>query len=346
MVMMIPDYIENESQLDDIMSTPSAGLIEMMKRLSGDIMILGIAGKMGHTLGRQAVRAIEEAGVQKKVIGVSRFSDSSMKEKIGNFGIENIGCDLLDPGQVEELPLAENVIFMAGRKFGTGGNEHFTWAMNTTVPAICARKFKSSRIVAFSTGCVYPLISPESGGSREVDSVGPVGEYSMSCLGRERVFEHYSTVFGTRAALVRLNYAIDMRYGVLYDIASKIINDGTADLTVPDFNAIWQGDATDQILRVLEHCDSPPFIINVTGPEQVSTREAALKLAELMGVDVDLQESTNKLALLSNSSIACALFGNPRISMDTLIRWTAHWVKNGGSSLGKPTHFEVKDGKY
>lgn len=343
---MVPEFFSDEEQLDEFMTEPSAELVSMMAKLEGDIMILGIGGKMGHTLGRQAMRAVRRAGARKRIFGVSRFSDPAQREKIQEAGIETITCDLLEPSEVEKLSDAPNVVFMAGRKFGTGGNEHLTWAMNTIVPSLVARRFFRSRIVVFSTGCVYPLVRPERGGCNESDPVGPVGEYAMSCLGRERIFEHYSRIRGTKTAIVRLNYSIDMRYGVLHDIASSVFARGRVDISVPAFNVIWQGDATEQILRTFGVCSDPPFIINITGLEQTSTKEIAVNMAELMDREVSFTSEEGEKALLSDSSKAAALFGISRVPLATMVRWTAHWVENGGASVGKPTHFEVHDGEY
>ncbi len=343
---MLPETITSEQELDELLSRPHTGVVDMMRRIEGDIIILGIGGKMGHTIGRQAVRAIEQAGVAKRVVGVSRFSDDDARKKIENSGIETIKCDLLDPDAVAKLPDVPNVIFMAGRKFGTQGAEQLTWAMNTTVPSLTALKYRKSRIVAFSTGCVYPLVAVETGGSLETDPADPVGEYAMSCLGRERVFEYAAATYGTPITLIRLNYAIEMRYGVLHDIATSLLNDKTADVSIPAFNAIWQGDACSHILQTLEYCDAPPFILNVTGPETVSTRRAAERIAQLLGVEAEIPESETRTALLSNASRAFALFGYPTISMDTMMRWTAEWLMRGGSSFDKPTHFEVRHGNY
>ena len=343
---MLPETIKNEDMLDELMSRPSAGLVQMMDRLEGDIMVLGIGGKMGHTLGRQAVRAVEASGVKRRIIGVSRFSDHRQRDRIESTGVHTVACDLLNPGETASLPDAPNIIFMAGRKFGTGGNEHLTWAMNAVVPANVARRFSRSRIVVFSTGCVYPLVPVSAGGCTESDPVDPVGEYSISCLGRERIFEYYSKTAGTPVSIVRLNYAIDMRYGVLHDIAGSIAATGIVDVSVPAFNAIWQGDATDQILRTLEYCHSPPFILNVTGPEQLCTKQVARELSDLMNRPVDFPGEEEPVALLSDSSKACALFGCPSVPIQTLVRWTADWVEKGGVSLDKPTHFQVRDGRF
>ena len=343
---MLPESFRGESHFDDVMTEPSAALVEMMGRIKGDIMILGIGGKMGYTLGRQALRAIRRAESGGRVVGVSRFSDSSQRTKIENAGIETLVCDLLDPDAMKALPDMPNIIFMAGRKFGTGGSEHLTWAMNSVMPSLVARRFSSARIVVFSTGCVYPLVDPIDGGCSETDPVGPVGEYSMSCLGRERVFEHYSREAGTPVSIARLNYAVDLRYGVLHDIAASVYRTGTADLSVPAFNAIWQGDATDQILRMLEYCESPPTILNITGPEQVSTKHVAEEFSRAFGKELQVRSPVGGTALLSDASRAASLFGHPRVSMERMIQWTAAWIADGGVSLGKPTHFEVSDGRF
>ena len=328
------------------MSEPSEHLVDAMKRISGDIVILGIGGKMGYTLGRQAKRAADAAGIDKRIIGVSRFSDASIKDKIESCGIETIQCDLLDIDAVKDLPDSENVIFMAGRKFGTTGSEDMTWAMNVLLPGNVVYRYRDSRIVAFSTGCVYPFVKISSGGSREEDPVDPVGEYSVSCLGRERVFQYASGTYGTKITLIRLNYAIDMRYGVLFDIASKVYEAGVVDVSVPAFNAIWQGDATDHILRSVEYCDNPPFVLNVTGPETMSTLSTAEAFAKLFDRPVEPVGESNGTALLNNATKSHELFGYPRIPMGTMIRWTADWIRRGGPSLGKPTHFDSNDGQF
>ena len=264
--MNYPEQIANTVELEELLSIPSPKLIDMMKRLKGDIMILGIAGKMGVTMGRLAVRAIKEAGVDKKVIGVARFSNPADRQKLESWGIKTITCDLLDREAVFNLPKVENVIFMAGRKFGTDGSEAQTWAMNVLVPALVAEHFSSSRIVAFSTGCVYPLVSVNNGGCTEDIIPAPVGEYSQSCLGRERIFQYYSNKNKTPVLLFRLNYSIDLRYGVLHDIAQNIWENKPVDNTVGFFNVIWQGDANAAALHALELADSPVAILNVTGP--------------------------------------------------------------------------------
>ena len=259
--------IHNEEELDLMLSEPSAATVELMKRLDGDIAILGIGGKIGASLGRMAVRAIKQAGVQKKVFGISRFSEPANQQKLAALGLEVIACDLLDRKMVNDLPQAKNIIFMAGRKFGTsGGGEMLTWTMNTIVAANVAEHYRNSRIVAFSTGCVYPLATPSSGGCTEAIRPEPVGEYAQSCLGRERIFEFYAAQHRVPTLLLRLNYAVDLRYGVLFDIADNIRNGLPVSNSVGNFNAIWQGDVNNWTLLSLEHCTSPANILNVTGP--------------------------------------------------------------------------------
>lgn len=344
--MKYPDTIDSETMLEDLLSLPGEGLTAMMKRLDGDIMILGIGGKMGITLGRQAVNAIREAGVVKKIIGVSRFSDQEGRRKLEECGIKTISCDLLDHPQVERLPQVKNIIYMAGRKFGTGSSEDITWAMNTMIPAYVGTYFRESRIVVFSTGCIYPLVGVKNGGCVEEVNPGPVGEYAQSCLGRERVFEYCSKAFGTKVLLLRLNYAIDLRYGVLHDIGKQVWNNQPVNNTVGHFNIIWQGDANCYALRALEHCASPATPLNITGSETVSVKYIAEKFAHFMGKDISYSGVSQDKCYLNNASKSFTLFGNPRIGLEHMVRWQAKWLMNGGSSLGKPTHFEINNGKF
>ncbi len=341
----MPDLIETESQLDTMLAEPTDALVEFMRTLDGDLIILGIAGKMGVSLGQLAVAAIKKAGVQKSTYGVARFSDPDARDRLESVGVKTIKCDLLDRAAVPELPKARNVLFMAGRKFGTGGDEASTWAMNTMVPANVADHFRDSNIVAFSTGCVYPLAracSPPD----ESTPPAPVGEYAQSCLGRERMFEYASNSWGTSVCLYRLNYAIDLRYGVLHDIATKIWHDQPVDNSARAFNVLWQGDANHQALMCLGHCTSPANTINVTGPETLDTEDVARQLGELLNKPVRFTTTPSDASYLSDSSKAEKLFGLPSVTADQLIRWQAHWTKIGGRSLGKPTHFEVSDGAY
>ena len=344
--MYCKEKLDSVEKLDAFLALPHPELVEMMKRLEGDIMILGIAGKMGVTMGMQAVEAIKAAGVEKKVYGVARFSNPEERVKLDKAGIITIPCDLMEREQVEKLPQIPNVIFMAGRKFGTGGSEELTWAMNVLAPALVAEHFKNSRIVAFSTGCVYPLMSVQEGGCSEDVAPSPVGEYSQSCLGRERVFEYYSKKNGTKVLLFRLNYSVDLRYGVLHDIGQAIWEDREVNNTVGYFNVIWQGDANAAALRALELADSPCAILNVTGPETATVEKAAKIMGEIMGKEVKFAGTPGDLNYLNDSGKMCALFGYPRMGLDEMIRLQAKWIADGGISIGKPTHFEVNNGKF
>ena len=344
--MKHPERIANVEELEELLTVPSSELIALMKRLSGDIMILGIAGKMGVTLGRLAVNAIRAAGVKKKVFGVARFSNPEDRTKLESWGIETIACDLLDQMSVNQLPQVKNIIFMVGRKFGTEGSEAQTWAMNVLTPAYTSEHFRDSRIVAFSTGCVYPLVGVESCGCTEEILPIPVGEYSQSCLGRERIFQYFSARNGTPVLLFRLNYSIDLRYGVLHDIARNIWEGKPVDNTVGYYNVIWQGDANANALRALELADSPAAILNVTGPEIASVEKTALLLGRLMKKEVFFKGTPGDLCYLNNSARMCSCFGYPSVSLDQMIHWQADWIANGGISIGKPTHFEVNNGKY
>jgi nucleoside-diphosphate-sugar epimerase len=340
------DYPLNEEMLDGLLSEPDFELIEMMKRLPGDIMILGINGKMGLTLGRRAVNAIKAAGCAKQVIGVSRFSDAEGRRKLEEWGIKTISCDLLDRNAVRELPQVPNVIFMAGRKFGTGGAEDLTWAMNVLAPAHVGEHFKDSRIVVFSTGCVYPLVGAGTGGCTECVVPDPVGDYSQSCLGRERIFSYCSRTYGTKVLLFRLNYAIDLRYGVLHDIASKVWNNQPVDNSVGHFNVIWQGDANSFALRSLEQAASPAVALNITGPETIPVEYIAEIFGRLLDRSVTYVGTPGDKCYLNNASKSFSLFGYPRMPLEKMIEMQAEWFKNGGRSLGKPTHFEVNNGKF
>jgi nucleoside-diphosphate-sugar epimerase len=341
-----PEKILNDEQLEELLSRPSAGAIELFKKLDGDIIFLGIAGKIGPSLAHMAKRACDEAGVKKRLIGVSRFRSEEEKKQIESFGIETIQGDLLDRGFLESLPKVKNVFFLAGMKFGSEENLSLTWAMNTYLPAQVVEYFKGSRIVAYSTGCVYPLVPVESGGSLETDLPQPVGEYAQSCLGRERMFEYGSKKDNTPVALIRLNYAVEPRYGVLVDIATKVKNNLPVDLSMGHFNVIWQGDANDVVLRSLGHVASPALVLNITGEETLSVRDVAQEFGKLFGKKPKLVGKEAKTALLSNSQLAFSLFGKPRVPIQKVIEWTAGWMEEDRKLLGKPTHFEVRDGKY
>ena len=341
-----PEVIRDTDQLEKILAVPSPELVEFMRRLEGDIMILGVAGKIGMSLAHQAVEAIRAAGVDKRVVGVARFSDPAAKKQLETWGVQTVVCDLMDRAAVAALPKVRNVIFMAGRKFGTGGSEERTWAMNVLPPAYVGECFRESRIVAFSTGCVYPLVGHASGGCTEADAPAPVGEYAQSCLGRERVFQFCAKEYGTNILLFRLNYSVDLRYGVLHDIAAAIMEGRPVDNTVGYFNVIWQGHVTSVALRALELCASPAAVLNVTGPEIASVEETAKEMGRLMGRPVAFSGVSGDRCYLNDASRMCREFGPPAVTLAQLVRWQAWWTSHGGVSIGKPTHFEVNDGKF
>ncbi|MGH9768069.1 MAG: NAD-dependent epimerase/dehydratase family protein [Blastocatellia bacterium] len=339
-------HIENEQQLEERLSTPNDKDIALMRRLSGDVTLLGAGGKMGPSLAKLARRASDAAGTQRRIIAVSRFSDRQSRGDLEDVGVETLSCDLLDRDEVAKLPDCENVLFLAGRKFGSADRSDLTWAMNTIVPANAAYRYRDSRIVAFSTGNVYPFVTAASGGAVETDETQPRGEYAQSCLGRERVFEFFSREYGTRCLIFRLNYAVDLRYGVLVDIARKVYDGRPVDLTVGHFNAIWQGDANSYALQSLELCESPPRFLNVTGPEIVSVRGAAELYARRFGREAVFSGQESGEALLNNSSLCRRLLGEAEMKMEELMECVAHWVETGGKSLNMPTKFEVSDGKF
>ncbi|MGH9435895.1 MAG: NAD-dependent epimerase/dehydratase family protein, partial [Terriglobia bacterium] len=312
----------------------------------GGIVILGAGGKMGPSLARRVQRAVQESGAQKRVLAVSRFSSAGIAEDLQRDGVESLRCDLLNREEVEKLPLCPNVLFLSGRKFGSTGRPDLTWAANTMVPAHIAYHYRASRIVVFSTGNVYPLMKLNTGGSCETDTPEPIGEYAQSCVGRERVFEYHSREYGTPCVLFRLNYAVDLRYGVLADIARQVHAGEAVDLTVPAFNALWQGDANSYALRCIEHCATPPRVMNVTGPELVSVRRAAEYFARQLQREPLFTGEESDRAFFSNASFCHSLLGYPEVSLGELMKWVAHWVKLGGASLNKPTHFAVADGRY
>ncbi|WP_034042980.1 NAD-dependent epimerase/dehydratase family protein [Wocania ichthyoenteri] len=341
-----PTYFTNEEQLEEALSRPSERLVKMMKELDGNFIFLGVAGKMGVSMARMAKRACIEAQVQKRIIGVSRFSSTEQQLFLEESGVETIKGDLLDLNFINSLPEVKNVIYLAGMKFGTKGNESFTWAMNSFLPGLVAEKFKNSSIVAFSTGCVYPLVKISSSGSKETDTPEPVGEYAQSCLGRERLFEYGSIKNGTPTILIRLNYAVEMRYGVLVDIATKVHNQESIDLTMGYANVIWQGNANEMILRSIQQCTSPANRLNISGSELISIADVAKQFGKLMGKEVRLIGSEAESALLVNVSKSHKLLDKPEVSLNQVIKWTANWLENNNRLLGKATHFEVRDGKY
>ena len=339
----LPERLADVEALEDFMSLPSPALASDLARAPGDIVVLGVGGKMGPTLARMAKRAAPG----RRVIGVARFSEPGLRARLESWGIECIACDLLDRAAVERLPCAPNVVFMAGHKFGAAGNASLTWAMNVAVPFMVAETFRESRIVVFSTACVYPYVGVESGGVTEDAPIAPPpGDYANSCVGRERAFEYGSRRWGTPGRLVRLEYAIDMRYGVLYDVASKVFAGAAVDVTMGHVNVIWQGDANEQALRLLAHCTAPASPINVSGPETVSVRWLAAEYGRRFGKAPVVTGTEAPSAWLVNTAAAQRLLGAPRVPLATMIYWVAEWVARGMPSLDKPTHFDTRDGKY
>ncbi len=318
-----------------------------MSTLEGDLLILGAGGKMGPSLAHLARRAADQAGVKKRVIAVARFTNGKLPSEFAAHGIETIACDLLETGALSRLPDVPNVIFMAARKFGTAGAEHLTWAMNTHLPGLVAERYRDSRIVAFSTGNVYPLRTLAEGGASETTPVAPVGEYAQSALGRERMFEYGSARWGTKVVILRLNYAVELRYGVLVDIGRAVFERRPIDLRMPAVNVIWQRDANSWCLRSFAHCQSPPLILNITGPETLSVREVALEFGRQFDVEPSFVSTpAGSSALLNDAAQARALFGNPAVGPQEMIEWIANWIRDGGPMLNKPTHFQARNGKF
>ncbi len=335
--------IASEAQLDELLSRPTEADVAAMAAMDGDLLILGVAGKMGPTL---AMRARRAAPPSKRIIGVSRFSNPGSRGALEAAGVETIAADLLDDGALASLPDVPNVLLMTGRKFGSTGDESLTWAMNSLMPAQAAERFRNSRIVAFSSGNIYPFTPVTSGGATETCGLSPIGEYAQSVLARERLLQYCSKRNGTPMTILRLNYAIDMRYGVLLDIGTKVFNREEIDLTMGNANVIWQGDANSIALRSFAHASVPPLILNLTGPETISVRDVAQRFGRHFGVEPTFTGAEAPLALLNNAAKCHRLFGYPSVTPDEMIEWTARWIGMGGATLGKPTHFETRDGKF
>jgi nucleoside-diphosphate-sugar epimerase len=343
---MPPAAIADTDQLDDLLSEPTALVVDTFRRLDGDLLLIGVGGKMGPTLARMAARAAEMAGARGRVIGAARFSNPDLETWLRRHGVDPVRCDLLDPAQLGRLPEATNILFMTGMKFGSTGQEAFTWAMNCHLPALIAQRFPRSRIVAFSTGNVYGLSPVPLGGSVETDPLNPVGEYAMSCLGRERTFEHFSRTLGTPMALLRLNYATELRYGVLVDVAQRVWAGESVPLAMGHLNALWQGDANAMALCTFGQVSSPPFVVNLAGPETLSVRRVAEEFGRLLGKSVTFTGTEAPDALLSNGQLGHQLFGYPRVGVRQMIAWIADWVRRGVPTLDRPTHFESRDGRF
>ena len=338
--------ITTTDQLEEILSRPNQKDAEALRSVDGDLLILGVGGKMGPSLAMRARRAMDEAGLRRRVIGVSRFGDTALRAGLERAGVETIAADLMDRDALKALPDAPNVVFMAGRKFGTQGAAHWTWAMNVLLPAMVAERFRDSRIVAFSSGNVYPLRKVAAGGATEEVETDPAGEYAQSVRGRERIFQYYADQGGTASVLLRLNYAVEMRYGVLADIARKVYERQPVDVTMGSVNVIWQGDANSVALRAWPLCSVPPTILNLTGPETLAVRWIAQRFGELLGVEPHIEGTEADSALLNDAAKCHRLLGAPEVGIAEVMEWTAAWIRAGGPSLNKPTHFESRDGKF
>jgi nucleoside-diphosphate-sugar epimerase len=321
--------------------------VEAAARLAGDLMLLGAGGKMGSSLARLAKRSIDAAGLGHRVICVSRFGAGDVAARLREHHIETVSADLLDRRQLAAVPDAPNIVYLAGFKFGASGAPHYTWAMNALLPALVAERFSDARIVALSTGNVYPQVAPSTGGATESTPPEPIGEYAQSCLARERMFEYMAETRGTRSVLVRLNYATDLRYGVLVDIAGKVFRGEPVDVGMGWLNTIWQGDANAVILRAFDLAAAPPEVLNLTGPELISVREAALELARLLDRPPPrFTGSEGETAFLNDASRCVELYDRPSVPAARLLEWTAAWIAADLPTLGKPTHFETRDGRF
>ena len=338
-----PDGFADVEALEEFMTAPTSALERDLAGLGGNLMVLGVGGKMGPTLARMAKRAAPG----KRVIGVARFSEKGLRERLESQGVECIACDLLERSALERLPAIENIVFMAGHKFGAAGNPDFTWAMNAAVPFMVAETFRQARFAVFSTACVYPFADVDGHGAAEVTPrLPPPGDYASSCVGREMMFEYASRKYGSPTALVRLEYAIDMRYGVLHDVATKVLAGRPVDVTMGHVNVIWQGEANEQALRLLAHATSPAAAYNVSGPEVVSVRWLAGEFGKRFGKSAEITGKEAPTAWLVDTAVTQKALGAPRVPLAKMIDWVADWLRRGMPSLGKETHFSTRDGKY
>ena len=338
----LPERVDDIEALEELSSRPTQAVADDLAALEGDIIVLGVAGKVGPCRARMAKRAAPG----KRVVGVARFSDADVRRRLDDWGVETVACDLLDRVAVKTLPKLPNVVFMAGRKFGTTGDEPFSWAMNVHVPGIVAEAFAGSRIVAFSTLCVYPYAPVDGPGCDESTPPAPVGEYANSCVGRERVFQHFSKVHGTPGRLIRLNYAIDLRYGVLFDVASWVREGVPIDLSMGHANVIWHGDVNAQVLRALGHCEVPSSPLNVGGPEATGIRALALAFGERLGAEPLFENAEAPTAWVNNTARAVELFGYPTVPVSRMIDWVADWVGRDMPRYDKPTRYQVRGGTF
>lgn len=338
--------MNNLSLLEQEILKPSDALINDVSRIKGDIMLLGVAGKMGPSMACLARQAVDIAGTGQRIIGVSRFSDQASRATLEASGVETIAADLLNEAELLALPDAANVIYLAGHKFGTTGNEAFTWAMNTYLPGRVAEKYRNSNIVAFSSGNVLPFVPVTSGGVSEETTPEPIGEYAQSCLGRERIFEYFSQKNNTPMLIYRLNYAVDFRYGVMVELAKSVLSGKPIDLRTENVNVIWQGDANEIAIRSLLHCEAPAKMLNVTGPETLSTRWIAEQFGVIFNKEPNFVHESAGTALLNNASTCHRLFGYPKVTVREIIELTATWMQEGGEALNKPTHFQERSGKF
>lgn len=343
---MLPDLIHTVDELEEVLSRPTPAVVETLRTHQGDLLVLGAGGKMGPSLCRMARRAADEAGGRRRVIAVSRFSRPAVAEQFRAWGIEVLACDLLQPGAIDGLPDAPLVVSMLGYKFGTREYGATTWAVNVWLAGLVAQRYRDSRLVVFSSGNVYALTPVHLGGCVESEPPAPVGEYGASVLGRERIVEHFSRCHATPVSIVRLNYAQELRYGILAELAQKVLTGQPIDLTMGHFNAIWQGDANAVALASLACAATPPLVFNLTGPETLSVRQVCQEFGRLLGHTPRFSGNEAPDALLSNSQLAMRLFGYPTVPVQQMIRWVAHWVKSGGENLGRPTHYEVRDGRF
>ena len=342
----LPDTIKDVATLEEVLSQPTPELVEAAKKLEGDVTILGVGGKMGPTLAKLLRNCMNEAGNKAKVIGVDRFPDNAVRDKLAQAGVETVNCELLDQAQMDSLAVTPYVIYMVGMKFGSTGKEALTWAINSYLPGMVVKHFAGSRIAALSSGNVYKFAPVSSGGSRESDPVEPIGEYAQSTLGRERIFTYWSEATNTPVTLIRLNYAVELRYGVLLDVANQVYNGETVDVTMGNLNCMWQGDANAAIIQALQLAEAPPFVMNITGPEILSVRKVADEFGKLFGKEPKFEGEEAPTALLNNAAAHFKRFGFPRVSAGRAIQWIAEWVKAGGATLDKPTHFQTRDGKF